>query len=189
MATVNAPGLTTRGSTGRGFRGNGAGLSTRSASAVLCCAAGRRRALEEKMPKPFWEPPIKTRKVRRPKGCTLCLRLYGHQRPRGSREFCDVNCREIAKAIDNILKHNPRYAPRGIRLFLLQRARYTCKYCSASVTWRTANVEHMKAWPKGKTVLRNLTIACRGCNKNKLRGRLRPHILKAVKRGLLVTRC
>lgn len=133
-----------------------------------------------------WKPPLKASRRQQPKVCTVCLKRHQGTQPRGSREFCGDLCRATGEEIALLLEGNPRYAPPDVRLFLIRRAGWHCQYCGRGVTTQTANVEHMKPWPKGKTVLRNLTIACGPCNKAKFLGRLEPHVLKAVQRGLLV---
>ena len=140
--------------------------------------------LREKRARVHWIPPLVRKRIvrnrrTRPKVCEICFK-------RSKPSPCSPSCRKLAHLIGVLLSHNPRYAPKSVRVFLLQRSKYRCQYCGKRVTWGTANVEHIKPWPKGKTKLGNLTIACGLCNKNKLRQKLSPEIMKAVKRGLMV---
>lgn len=134
----------------------------------------------------YWRPRRSTNASAQPKVCLFCHRRMPGTRPKGQREFCGTLCRTSYELIDAHMADNPRYAPKGVRMFLLQRAKFLCQYCARPINWSTCNAEHMKPWPKGKTALRNLTISCRPCNRDKLRRRLRPPLLKAVSRGLLV---
>ena len=61
-----------------------------------------------------------------------------------------------------------RYAPHQVRMAALERDGFKCRYCGASVTNETANMDHVIPWKKGgKSVTLNLVTACRGCNKEK----------------------
>ena len=61
-----------------------------------------------------------------------------------------------------------RYAHRELRLEILIRDGYRCRYCGVSVSDATANMDHVRPWKKGgKTKMQNLVAACRSCNKAK----------------------
>lgn len=60
-----------------------------------------------------------------------------------------------------------RFAPNWLRLVVLERDKYRCRYCHKVVTVKTANIDHVKPWPYGMTEINNLVTACRDCNRNK----------------------
>lgn len=139
---------------------------------------------KQKRSRTYWNPPLVRRRIvrsrrTRPKVCEICFK-------RSKPNLCSLSCQAVAEQIDALLVGNPRYAPKRVRLFLLQRSEYRCQYCGRQVTWETANIEHIKPWPRGKTKRENLTVACGTCNKSKLGQKLSPEIIKAVKRGLMV---
>lgn len=81
-------------------------------------------------------------------------------------KWCDENCKKIAVRL-NTSYRNFRFAPTELKEFILKRDQYKCQYCGREVRNETANIDHVKPWPKGKTTLRNLVTSCRRCNKNK----------------------
>jgi len=61
-----------------------------------------------------------------------------------------------------------RYAPPEMRLFVLGRDHYQCRYCRKPVTSSTANIDHVVPWKLGgATQPSNLVTACGTCNKEK----------------------
>ena len=60
-----------------------------------------------------------------------------------------------------------RFAPGWLRIAVLKRDRYRCRYCNVSVTDKTANMDHVTPWPFGMTEYNNLRTACRECNRKK----------------------
>ena len=60
-----------------------------------------------------------------------------------------------------------RFAPAWLRLAVLKRDRYRCRYCGIAVTDKTANMYHVTPWPFGMTEYGNLRTACRECNRKK----------------------
>ena len=60
-----------------------------------------------------------------------------------------------------------RFAPGWLRLKVLQRDRFRCRYCGTKVTEKTANMDHVTPWPYGLTEIRNLRTACIECNRRK----------------------
>ncbi len=127
------------------------------------------------------------------KTCLLChtqqdKRLRGVPRGEGGKSFCGKACRRLYDLISgSLLLLNPRIPPKGVRLFLLQRDHFRCKYCGRRVSWGSANIDHIKAWPKGKTRLENLTTSCRPCNRAKYVNRIPDkRIREKVRRGLQV---
>ncbi len=74
-----------------------------------------------------------------------------------------------------------RYAPHEMRLAVLKRDDYTCRYCGTSVTLASANIDHVVPWNRhGSTVITNMVTSCGRCNKTKgNRGGIKPrHIGK-----------
>ncbi len=65
-----------------------------------------------------------------------------------------------------------RYAPGWLRLAVLKRDGYKCRYCRVEVTDGTANIDHRIPWPQGLTERRNLVTSCRECNREKGRQRI-----------------
>lgn len=67
--------------------------------------------------------------------------------------------------------HGPRagfrFPDKALRQFVLDRDGYRCRYCGVQVTDKTANIDHVVAWPWGLTVPLNLVTACRPCNQAK----------------------
>ena len=62
-----------------------------------------------------------------------------------------------------------RYCPHELRMNILIRDQYRCRYCAAPITNDTANIDHVIPWrDRGPTILSNLVSACRGCNKLKM---------------------
>lgn len=61
-----------------------------------------------------------------------------------------------------------RYAPAWLRLAVLERDDYKCRYCGVPVTDETANIDHVRPWKLGgNTVAKNLVASCRSCNRAK----------------------
>ncbi len=60
-----------------------------------------------------------------------------------------------------------RFPDKALRLAILERDHYRCRYCGVKVTDEIANIDHVVAWPWGLTVPRNLVTACRPCNQAK----------------------
>lgn len=131
------------------------------------------------------------------KTCLLCHKPLwisrmvhaGKRSGRGGRLFCHARCRGLYHFIqEQQLKDNPRFAPPLVKQFILDRDNFTCTYCGRTVTYSTANIDHMNPWPRGKTKLENLVTACKSCNRLKLRRRMRgirfKNIRKKVERGL-----
>lgn len=52
-------------------------------------------------------------------------------------------------------------------MFVLERDRFQCCICKCKLTNETANIDHIKPWPLGRTNPSNLTAICRTCNKAK----------------------
>ena len=125
-----------------------------------------------------WKPSLRGYTRRITKRCFVCL-------AKSRSECCSEGCRKLREIIGERLAGNPRYAPKGIRLFLLQKYEYQCQYCGRALRWDSANAEHVKPWPKGKTTLYNLVVSCKPCNKRKLRLRVYEDVAKAVRRGEL----
>ena len=72
-----------------------------------------------------------------------------------------------------------RYASPELRVLVLQRDKYRCRYCNVAVTGEDANIDHVVPFQNGgKTVLRNLVASCRDCNKAKGNSTWRPQLLK-----------
>ncbi len=144
----------------------------------VLCASGSATGMELAMKRKRWKPPLRgnTRSIR--KRCFVCL-------AKSRSECCSESCWKLRERIGALLADNPRYAPKGIRLFLLQKYRYQCQYCGRALRWNSANAEHVKPWPKGKTTLYNLVASCKPCNKRKLRLHVRGDVAKAVRRGEL----
>lgn len=92
------------------------------------------------------------------RGCQIPIARY--------TRWCSEECAHFVKSI-SVKYHNYRFAPPELREFILKRDNYKCVYCGTPVTNETANMEHMKPWPKGKTTPRNINTSCRLCNKSK----------------------
>lgn len=61
-----------------------------------------------------------------------------------------------------------RYAPPQMRLEILARDGFCCRYCSRPITVETANIDHVVPYHKGgPTKPHNLVAACWLCNKAK----------------------
>lgn len=60
-----------------------------------------------------------------------------------------------------------RFAPAWLRLEVLERDGYKCRYCRRTVTDENANIDHLKPWPFGMTERANLVTSCRPCNQAK----------------------
>jgi len=76
-----------------------------------------------------------------------------------------------------------RYAPHAVRMRVLRRDGYECRYCGVKVTNETANMDHVIPWRDGgKSVERNLVTACQPCNKKKLNEHWQPETLTAKRR-------
>lgn len=64
-----------------------------------------------------------------------------------------------------------RYAPYFLRIQVLERDEYHCRYCGQKLTLQTSNIDHVIAWSRhGATVITNLVTACGMCNKSKSAG-------------------
>jgi len=58
-----------------------------------------------------------------------------------------------------------RSAPPSLRFAVLERDRFTCRYCGRSAPFVKLQVDHTKAWSVGgKTVIENLVTSCWECN-------------------------
>ena len=56
-----------------------------------------------------------------------------------------------------------------MRMEILERDKYKCRYCLAAVTNQTANIDHVIPWRNGgPTRKSNLVTACSDCNRKKL---------------------
>lgn len=100
-------------------------------------------------------------KTRRCRGCNETTTNKG---------WCSDACKSYLAYLTNTYGQR-RYAATELRFFILKRDGYRCGYCKQEVTNETANIDHIKPWPWGKTTPRNLVTACRYCNKEKLRKR------------------
>ena len=61
-----------------------------------------------------------------------------------------------------------RYAPHAMRLTVLKRDDYCCRYCGRAVTLESANIDHVIAWKRhGATAVTNLVTSCSQCNQAK----------------------
>lgn len=82
---------------------------------------------------------------------------------------------EIYKKSDTPM---PRYATQAMRWEVWIRDAGQCQYCGIEVSYAACNIDHVVPWPKGKTVVDNLVVACHPCNKLKftqiIPTRLRP---------------
>ena len=68
-----------------------------------------------------------------------------------------------------------RYATWRMRVFILNRDEFKCRYCRARVTMKTANIDHVIPWVRGgRTVKKNLVTACQACNEHKLNKHIEP---------------
>jgi len=64
-----------------------------------------------------------------------------------------------------------RYATHEMRIVILERDKYQCRYCSSPVTLESANIDHVIPWKLGgRTHSSNLVVACTTCNRNKGNG-------------------
>lgn len=78
-----------------------------------------------------------------------------------------------------------RYAPYELRIQVLQRDGFRCRYCKCDLRQRRANIDHVVPWAKGgRTSIENLVSACADCNKRKLNSMgIKPKSLKHVLAG------
>lgn len=61
-----------------------------------------------------------------------------------------------------------RYAHPDLRLAVLIRDNFKCRYCDIPVILKNANIDHVIPWKKGgRTNIENLVTACQPCNKRK----------------------
>jgi len=58
-----------------------------------------------------------------------------------------------------------RWAPSDMKLEILERDGYCCRYCGVTVTFRKANIDHVVPWHRhGATTPSNLVTSCAKCN-------------------------
>jgi len=58
-----------------------------------------------------------------------------------------------------------RYASNELRLKILKRDKFKCRYCLETVLMNTAHIDHVIPWSKGgKTTSDNLVASCNTCN-------------------------
>lgn len=61
-----------------------------------------------------------------------------------------------------------RYAWVSLRLQILKRDKYQCRYCACQLSNETANIDHVVPFKHGgRTTQRNLVACCLDCNKAK----------------------
>ena len=61
-----------------------------------------------------------------------------------------------------------RYAPHLLRLQILIRDDYKCRFCKTPLTLNSANIDHVMPWHLGgPTNAENMVAICRACNKKK----------------------
>jgi len=96
------------------------------------------------------------------------------------RKFMAQKAREDASGLGNAFgpRAGFRYPDKALRAKILERDGYRCRYCRVLVTDKTANMDHVVAWPWGLTVELNLVTACRPCNQAKGRSYVIPVALK-----------
>jgi 5-methylcytosine-specific restriction endonuclease McrA len=97
--------------------------------------------------------------------CAVCRRQLPKQlRGRRTCQDCYRPVKPAGPEAGEGRQAGRRFALKTLRAEILERDHYRCRYCWVTLTDKTANIDHVVAWPEGLTVRLNLVSCCQVCN-------------------------
>ncbi len=93
--------------------------------------------------------------------CPICWRRFNNG---GDHDLCEATLRGVVASGAG----RERRANNVLRLAILRRDAYRCRYCTRKVAVGTAHIDHLVPWKNGgRTLPQNLVTSCGPCNMRK----------------------